>query len=561
MIGFKNAGISIKIVGGYIAIGLFIASLFLMVLIDALEFGEVNVKSSEIQVSTLLASTNMVSAINHSLSSLSGWLVIHKDKFKLQRKKAWQDIDDAYARLNVLSQDWVNPEDIKRLSSIRSALDALQQVQKEVEQISDSDATTATGQLDSRVMPDAAEILDSLDGLIENQRKLTSNVAMVDENFRKIMIQVAVVVFISTIFATIVATFVTRMVVVPVARVAKGLRFIANGQLGKHWRVTNRDELGRMLENLNKMSTSISEVVADVVEGAASINESAKQISSGTMDLSQRTEEQASSLEETASSMEEMTSTVQQNADNANQANQLAQAARDQAEAGEVVVHDAVEAMAEINEASHKISDIIGVVEAIAFQTNLLALNAAVEAARAGESGRGFAVVAAEVRTLAGRSADAAKEIKMLIEDSLNKVKVGSELVDKSGETLAEILTDVKRVSDIVHEIAAASNEQSSGIAQVNKAVMQMDGMTQLNASLVEETAAASREMESRAEQLNERVSFFDLKGYQKVASKTVESSKIAHKQKSIRNVPAAVTKQSVSKIADSSDDGDWKDF
>jgi methyl-accepting chemotaxis protein len=224
----------------------------------------------------------------------------------------------------------------------------------------------------------------------------------------------------------------------------------------------------------------------------------------GNANLSQRTEQQSSSLEETASSMEEMTATVKQNADNASQANQLAVAARDQAEKGGSVVGNAVRAMSGINDSSKKIADIIGVIDEIAFQTNLLALNAAVEAARAGEQGRGFAVVATEVRSLAGRSATAAKEIKALIQDSVRKVHEGSALVTQSGQMLELIVASVKKVTDIVGEIAAASREQSSGIEQVNKAVMQMDEMTQQNAALVEQSTAASQSMAEQARALSQ---------------------------------------------------------
>ena len=224
-----------------------------------------------------------------------------------------------------------------------------------------------------------------------------------------------------------------------------------------------------------------------------------------------RSEEQSSSLEETASSMEEMTTTVKQNADNAGQANQLAIAARDQAEKGGTVVSQAVKAMADINDASKKIADIIGVIDDIAFQTNLLALNAAVEAARAGEQGRGFAVVASEVRSLAGRSATAAKEIKELIQDSVRKVEDGSVLVTQSGQTLEKIVASVKKVSDIVAEIAAASREQSSGIEQVNRAVMQMDELTQQNAALVEEATAASQAMAEQVRGLNEMLARYQV--------------------------------------------------
>src|SRR6185437_10447225 len=259
-----------------------------------------------------------------------------------------------------------------------------------------------------------------------------------------------------------------------------------------------------MSRGVNQLADTMAEVVSRVKGVAAEVHRGADEISAGNANLSQRTEEQSSSLEETASSMEEMTTTVKQNADNAAQANQLALAARDQAEKGGTVVSHAVAAMAGINDASKKIADIIGVIDDIAFQTNLLALNAAVEAARAGEQGRGFAVVASEVRSLAGRSATAAKEIKELIQDSVRKVEDGSVLVTQSGQTLEKIVASVKKVSDIVAEIAAASREQSSGIEQVNRAVMQMDELTQQNAALVEQATAASQAMAEQVRGLNE---------------------------------------------------------
>jgi methyl-accepting chemotaxis protein len=268
-------------------------------------------------------------------------------------------------------------------------------------------------------------------------------------------------------------------------------------------------DLRKMAESINDLLTSMANVVAKVKSAAVEVNRGADEISSGNANLSQRTEQQSSSLEETASSMEEMTSTVKQNADNAGQANQLATAARDQAEKGGAIVGKAVKAMAEINDSSKKIADIIGVIDEIAFQTNLLALNAAVEAARAGEQGRGFAVVASEVRSLAGRSATAAKEIKDLIQDSVKKVEDGSLLVTQSGQTLDQIVASVKKVSDIVAEIAAASREQSSGIEQVNRAVMQMDEMTQQNAALVEQATAASQSMADQARDLNKMMGRF----------------------------------------------------
>ena len=263
-----------------------------------------------------------------------------------------------------------------------------------------------------------------------------------------------------------------------------------------------RDAINKTVDNLRGMVGQIQGSATNIVSGAA-------EIAQGNTDLSQRTEEQASSLQETASSMEELTSTVKQNADNARQANQLASGAREQAEKGGEVVQNAVNAMGEINASSKKIADIIGVIDEIAFQTNLLALNAAVEAARAGEQGRGFAVVAGEVRNLAQRSAGAAKEIKQLIQDSVEKVDDGSKLVDMSGQTLEEIVAAVKKVSDIIAEIAAASQEQSSGIEQVNKAITQMDEVTQQNAALVEEAAAASESMDEQAKGLDQLMQYF----------------------------------------------------
>jgi methyl-accepting chemotaxis protein len=262
---------------------------------------------------------------------------------------------------------------------------------------------------------------------------------------------------------------------------------------------------------VNQLADNMAEIVARVKEASGEIHRRATEIASGSTNLQMRAEEQSASLEQTASSMEQMTTTVKQNADNAGHANQLAVAARDQADKGGAEVDKAVLAMADINESARKIADIIGVIDEIAFQTNLLALNAAVEAARAGELGRGFAVVATEVRTLAGRSATAAKEIKGLIQDSVKKVEDGSTLVTQSGRTLEQIVASVKKVSDIVAEIAAASREQSAGIGQVNSAVLQMDDLTQQNAALVEQATNASQSMASESHALHEMMGSYRL--------------------------------------------------
>ncbi len=284
---------------------------------------------------------------------------------------------------------------------------------------------------------------------------------------------------------------------------------IAQGRLGNKIAIRSKDELGKLLLSLQQMDAKLHGIVSSVSVAADSVGVATKQLSQGNDDLSNRTQEQAAAIEETAASMEQMTATVKQNADNARHANQLAASARTQAEKSGAVVSQAVAAMEEINESSRRIAAIIGVIDEIAFQTNLLALNAAVEAARAGEQGRGFAVVATEVRSLAQRSATAAKEIKQLINDSVDKVQSGTQLVSSSGTVLTEIMESVKKVSDIVAEISAASEEQASGIEQVNKAVTQMDESTQQNAALVEEAAAASKSIEAQAGMLVSQISFF----------------------------------------------------
>jgi len=342
--------------------------------------------------------------------------------------------------------------------------------------------------------------------------------------------------------------------------VVRVLQALSKGDLTET--ITNDYEglFGQLKTDSNDTVGQLNEMVNNILEAVGSISSAAGEIAQGNQDLSQRTEEQASSLEETASSMEELTSTVKQNADNARTANQLASSAREQAEKGGSVVSKAILAMGEINSASKKIADIIGVIDEIAFQTNLLALNAAVEAARAGEQGRGFAVVAGEVRNLAQRSATAAKEIKSLIQDSVEKVDEGSKLVDESGVTLDEIVGGVKKVSDIIAEIAAASQEQSSGIEQVNKAVMQMDEVTQQNAALVEEAAAASESLDDQAQGMEQLMGYFTLDN--SAAPRVTEAPRrqpVARPAaRSAARKPAPSTRPAATSDAG---DSDWEEF
>jgi methyl-accepting chemotaxis protein len=313
------------------------------------------------------------------------------------------------------------------------------------------------------------------------------------------------------ILGALAAWFITRTITRPINEAVKVAETVAAGDLTSRIDASAKDETGRLLQALQNMNDNLVNIVGQVRGGTDTIATASSQIAAGNLDLSSRTEQQASALEETASSMEELTSTVKQNADNARQANQLAVSASEVAVKGGTVVSQVVDTMASINESSKKIVDIIGVIDGIAFQTNILALNAAVEAARAGEQGRGFAVVASEVRNLAQRSAAAAKEIKTLIGDSVNKVDTGTKLVDQAGATMDEIVESVRRVTDIMGEITAASQEQSSGIEQVNQAISQMDQATQQNAALVEEAAAAAGSLQDQASKLAQVVSVFRL--------------------------------------------------
>ncbi len=313
---------------------------------------------------------------------------------------------------------------------------------------------------------------------------------------------------------------IARIIARPLGEVSGVLQRVAEGDLTVSVEVESKDEVGQVAEATRKMVEGLREVMTQVNAGATHVASAAQQMSAGAEELSNGAQEQASSLEETASSMEQMTSTVKQSADNARQANQLALSSRDVADKGGKVVTDAVAAMGEINKASKQIADIITVIDEIAFQTNLLALNAAVEAARAGEQGRGFAVVASEVRNLAQRSAASAKEIKALIQDSVQKVQGGSELVNHSGKTLEEIVTSVKKVAEIVSEIAAASQEQAAGIDQVNKAITQMDQVTQSNAAQVEELSSTSQSLAAQAAELQAVVKRFRVEEGERVASR-----------------------------------------
>jgi methyl-accepting chemotaxis protein len=333
---------------------------------------------------------------------------------------------------------------------------------------------------------------------------------------RQLMLGLALGAALLAVFA---AWYATRSITRPMTEAVSLARRVAGGDLSVQIVVESTDETGQLMGALKDMNTALAKIVAEVRMGTDSIATASDQIAAGNLDLSSRTEQQASSLQETASSMEQLTGTVRQSAESANQANLLAVSASEVAVKGGAMVSQVVDTMGSINASAKKIVEIIGVIDGIAFQTNILALNAAVEAARAGEQGRGFAVVASEVRSLAQRSAQAAKEIKVLISDSVEKVDTGTRLVDQAGATMNEVVASFKRVTDIVAEITDASREQTLGIGQINQAINQMDGVTQQNAALVEESAAAAQSLKAQVGNLVNVVGVFKLEPSQGLAA------------------------------------------
>jgi methyl-accepting chemotaxis protein len=386
---------------------------------------------------------------------------------------------------------------------------------KLMEHLKNADQPAADALLNEKMLPAANAYVAAMADFQKHEKAIADGeVEELTSSIKTAGAALAGLLLASLVVGAAMAFFITRSVTGPLNEAVGVARVIAGSDLSQPIVSTRKDELGDLLRTLGQMQDALRTLIGQVRHSTDSIGTASAEIATGNQDLSSRTEQTASNLQQTASSMEQLTGTVKQSADSARQANQLASSAAEVAARGGVVVSQVVATMEDINASSKKIADIIGVIDGIAFQTNILALNAAVEAARAGEQGRGFAVVASEVRSLAQRSAEAAKEIKGLIGASVEKVEGGSRLVADAGQTMKEIVGSVQRVSDIIGEITAAASEQSEGIGQVNGAVTQLDQMTQQNAALVEESAAAAESLKEQAVRLAEVVDTFRLEGH-----------------------------------------------
>jgi len=469
------------------------------------------------------------------------------DRFKVQTGK----YDELKKKLTAKFAVESSPQEKTLLSQIDGyESTAMPAIAKASELYLANKAEDATRVMIKEIRPVQKKWMDGLDQLAtmedkqNAQSQVDAGVAFANaRNFMLILLAFAVALGVAA--AVVITRSLLRQLGAEPGYTAKIATSIAHGDLAIEIN-TDRAVAGSLLVEMNNMRGSLVDIVGQVRAGTETIGTASREIAAGNIDLSSRTEMQASSLEKTASAMEELTSTVKQNADNAREANMLAASASEVARKGGEVVSQVVDTMGSINTSANKIVDIIGVIDGIAFQTNILALNAAVEAARAGEQGRGFAVVASEVRNLAQRSAAAAKEIKTLIGDSVEKVAAGSKLVGQAGVTMDEVVASVKRVTDIMSEIANASQEQSAGIEQVNLSIIEMDGMTQQNAALVEQAAAAAQSLQDQAGELQRVVSVFRLvegeEAYQAPAAPKAPAAPVATRAVAVRPAPVAST-------------------
>ncbi|WP_232729561.1 methyl-accepting chemotaxis protein [Herbaspirillum huttiense] len=511
---FNNLNISTRLAIGFSALIVVIAAI---VTLSLARLGDIN-ESLELVVNDRYKKINIVNAISGKVDDVAISLrnqLFMTDPAQIENER--KNIETLSAENTKLYDELgrliTNPEARAKFDKVTETRKSYAALRKEIDRLATTgEKDTAIKLMLEKMVPLQKQYFGQLDDLSDMQQKLMDkSVADAEVTYtitRNIMLVSGVL---AALFAAFIAWTISRSITRPLSRAVEVAETVAAGDLTAVIDAHSTDETGRLLQALAAMNQKLKAIVLEVRRGTDSMVTASTQIATGNLDLSSRTEEQASALEETASSLEQLTSSVKQNADHTRKSSELAGNATQVANQGGQAVKQVVQTMGAINDSSRKIVDIISVIDGIAFQTNILALNAAVEAARAGEQGRGFAVVASEVRGLAQRSATAAKEIKELINDSVNQVSSGTELVAQAGSTMDEVVQSIEQVSHIVGEISAASHEQSDGIEQVNQAIMQMDNTTQQNAALVEEAAAAAQALQDQAQRLLELVSVFRL--------------------------------------------------
>ena len=510
----RNMGIGQRLAIGF---GVVIALLVMLAVLSYLRIGGLNQEVTSMvkeHYPKTVAANGIKADVNEVTRSMLNVLIMSDpDQIKVELANMEKKNASATAALDELNKNTTDPrgqEILKAIAAIRAKFIPGQAAF--IALVNEDKKENAMVKFMFSMRPQQAKYFEQLDRFTNYQNAIMVEAgdaaAAVSRRTQLLILLLAVG---ASLISVAVAFFSTRSITGPLGEAVGIARRVADGDLTSVIDVGNSDETGQMMQALKHMNSSLTSIVAEVRAGTESISVASGQIANGNLDLSTRTEQQAASLGETSGAMRQLTGTVQQNADNARQANQLAAQASEVALRGGSVVSHVIDTMGSITASSKKIVDIIGVIDGIAFQTNILALNAAVEAARAGEQGRGFAVVASEVRNLAQRSAAAAKEIKTLIGDSVDKVREGSTLVQQAGVTMEEVVASVRRVTDIMGEITSASQEQSIGIANVNHTILEMDETTQQNAALVEEAAAAAASMQGQAAKLARVVSVFKL--------------------------------------------------